>query len=158
MQHAALPRCVAVHFLSVYNCITEQSSVQILKHIELVLLISFPFYSLRIKYEPSAGAMIIDLPTIRALELIQNLQNAKSRDCLYGLLNQTLTPMGARVLKSHLLQPSTDPRTIETRYEAVAELESKADVFFAVRQGRSIPRLTLLTLTMLYSSERIRGR
>lgn len=79
--------------------------------------------------------MIIDLSTIRALELIQNLQNAKSKDCLYGLLNQTLTPMGARVLKSHLLQPSTDSKTIENRYEALAELESKEDVFFAIRQG-----------------------
>lgn len=80
---------------------------------------------------------MIDLSTIRALELVQNLQNPKSKDCLYGLLNQTLTPMGARVLKSHVLQPSTDPKTLETRYDALAELESKEDVFFAVRQGIS---------------------
>lgn len=80
--------------------------------------------------------MVIDLSTIRALELIQNLQDPKSKDCLYGLLNQTVTPMGARVLKSHLLQPSTDSQTIETRYAALAELESREDVFFAIRQGK----------------------
>ena len=81
---------------------------------------------------------MIDLSTIRSLELVQNLQNAKSKDCLFGLLNQTLTPMGARYLKSNLLQPSTDEELIPKRREAVRELESKEEVFFAVRQGKSI--------------------
>jgi DNA mismatch repair protein MSH4 len=79
--------------------------------------------------------MMIDLSTIHSLELIQNLQNAKSKDCLYGLLNQTLTPMGARLLKSNVLQPLTDAYTLEGRYDSVEELATKEDVFFAVRQG-----------------------
>lgn len=79
--------------------------------------------------------MMIDLSTIHSLELIQNLQNSKSKDCLFGLLNNTLTPMGARLLRSNVLQPSTDPAILMTRYDAVDELESKEDVFFAVRQG-----------------------
>lgn len=79
--------------------------------------------------------MMIDLPTIRSLELIQNLQNVKSKDCLYGLLNQTLTPMGARVLRSNLLQPSVNREELESRYDTLSELERKEDVFFAVRQG-----------------------
>ena len=78
---------------------------------------------------------MIDLSTVRSLELIQNLQNARSKECLYGLLNQTLTPMGARLLKSNLLQPSTDRDTLEDRYDALSELERREDVFFAVRQG-----------------------
>ena len=49
------------------------------------------------KYEPSEGSMMIDISTIKALELVQNLQNPKSKDCLFGLLNETQTPMGARV-------------------------------------------------------------
>lgn len=80
--------------------------------------------------------MMIDLSTISSLELIQNLQNPKSKDCLYGLLNQTLTPMGARLLKSHLLQPSTSAEVLEKRYDALQELATREDVFFAVRQGR----------------------
>ena len=79
--------------------------------------------------------MMVDLSTIHSLELIQNLQNAKSRDCLYGLLNQTMTPMGARLLKSNVLQPLTDANTLERRYDALEELATKEDVFFAVRQG-----------------------
>ena len=79
--------------------------------------------------------MMIDLSTIQALELIQNLQNAKSKDCLYGVVNQTLTPMGARLLKNNVLQPLTHAEDLELRYDALEELATKEDVFFAVRQG-----------------------
>ena len=87
------------------------------------------------KYEPSEGSMMIDLSTIHALELIQNLQDPKSKDCLFGLLNQTLTPMGARLLRSNLLQPLTEKRFLEVRYDALEELVSNEELFFAVRQG-----------------------
>ena len=106
-----------------------------LKYIELQLLFSFAFHSLRIKYEPPEGSMMIDLSTIKSLELIQNLQKAKSKDCLYGILNETSTPMGARLLKSNVLQPVVDVQYLEERFDAVEELTIKEDVFFAVRQG-----------------------
>lgn len=79
--------------------------------------------------------MMIDLSTIASLELIQNLQNSKSKDCLQGSLNETLTPMGARFLRSNILQPSTDAEKIKQRQEALDELTSKEDMFFAVRSG-----------------------
>lgn len=79
--------------------------------------------------------MMIDLPTIHSLELIQNLENAKSKDCLFGLLNQTLTPMGSRLLRSNILQPSTETDIIKKRYDALEELATKEDMFFATRQG-----------------------
>ncbi len=78
---------------------------------------------------------MIDLCTIHSLELIQNLQHAKSKDCLFGILNQTLTPMGARLLKINVLQPLTEVKQLENRYDAVEELVCKEQVFFAVRQG-----------------------
>lgn len=78
---------------------------------------------------------MINLSTIRSLELIQNLQSTKSKDCLFGILNQTLTPMGARLLKNNVLQPLIDVKFIEERYDAVEELTAKEDVFFGVRQG-----------------------
>lgn len=76
---------------------------------------------------------MIDLSTIRSLELNQNLQNPKSKDCLFGLLNQTLTPMGSRLLRSNILQPLTDRQTLETRYDALEELTSKEEMFFGTR-------------------------
>ena len=107
-----------------------------LKYIELVLNTSFAFLSLRISFQPPEGSMMIDLSTIRTLELIQNLQEAKSRDCLFGLLNETLTPMGARLLRSSILQPLTDADVLRRRYDALEELNSKEDMFFATRQGQ----------------------
>ena len=78
---------------------------------------------------------MIDLSTMRSLELIQNLQNPKSKDCLFGLLNETLTPMGARVLRGNLMQPVTDPAVLNKRHDALEELTVKEDMFFATRQG-----------------------
>ncbi|EFE34217.1 uncharacterized protein ARB_07168 [Trichophyton benhamiae CBS 112371] len=75
---------------------------------------------------------MIDLATIVSLELIQNLQNAKSKDCLFGILNETLTPMGARLLRSNILQPSTEVSKLNTRYDAVEELSSNEGMFFAL--------------------------
>lgn len=90
---------------------------------------------MRIRYEASEGSMMIDLTTIQSLELIQNAQNSKSKDCLFGLLNQTLTPMGSRLLRSSILQPSTDKPTLMKRYDAVHELVGQDDLFSAIRQG-----------------------
>lgn len=79
--------------------------------------------------------MMIDLATVVSLELIQNVQNTKSKDSLFGLLNETQTPMGARLLRSNILQPSTEPRKITGRYEALEELTTNEDMFFSIRQG-----------------------
>jgi DNA mismatch repair protein MSH4 len=85
------------------------------------------------KYEPSEGSMMIDISTIYSLELVQNLQNPKSRDCLFGLLNETQTPMGARLLRSNVLQPITEVEVLSTRYDAVDELQTKEEMFYATR-------------------------
>ena len=76
-----------------------------------------------------------DLSTVRSLELVQNLTNPKSKDCLFGLLNATLTPMGGRLLRSNILQPLTNEETLGTRYDALEELSTKQEMFFAVRQA-----------------------
>ena len=83
--------------------------------------------------------MMIDLSTIYTLELIQNLQDPKSRDCLFGLLNQTQTPMGARLLRSNILQPLTNPETLNLRYDALEEITTKEDLFFGIKQGLWFP-------------------
>jgi DNA mismatch repair protein MSH4 len=109
--------------------------LQVLKYVELALSKTFPIRSLRIKYEPSEGSMTTDLSTVRSLELVQNLTNPKSKDCLFGLLNATLTPMGGRLLRSNILQPLTNEETLGTRYNALEELSTKEELFFAVRQA-----------------------
>lgn len=79
--------------------------------------------------------MMIDVSTIHSLELIQNIEDTKSKQCLFGLLNATHTPMGARLLRSNILQPLTDVDTLTHRFDALEELTSNEEMFFAVRQG-----------------------
>jgi DNA mismatch repair ATPase MutS len=125
---------------------TEQ--IQVLKYIDLGLGMTFSYHSLRMRYEPSEGSMMIDVSTMYSLELVQNMQNPNSKDCLYGLLNETLTPMGARLLRNNVLQPLTDPDVLNMRYAAVEDLTTKEEMFFATRAGPSLAHavLTLLTL------------
>lgn len=106
-----------------------------MKYIEFQLNKTFKPHTLRIVYDPPEGSMLIDVSTIHSLELIQNIQNPNSKACLFGLLNNTLTPMGARILRSNILQPSTMKVTLMKRYDAVEELTVKEEMFFATRQG-----------------------
>lgn len=107
-----------------------------MKYLELESSLRIASHSLRIKYQPSEESMMISLPTIKALELIQNLQNPSSKACLFGLLNLTLTPMGARQLRSNILQPSTQTELVlKPRYDALEELCTKEDMFFEVRKA-----------------------
>ncbi len=80
---------------------------------------------------------MIDVSTIYSMELIQNLEDPKSPSCLFGLLNQTLSPMGSRLLRSNILQPLTNAETLTLRYDALEELTTKEEMFFGIRQGSS---------------------
>lgn len=84
---------------------------------------------------------MVDASTIHSLELLHNIQNPKSKDSLFGILNETFTPMGSRLLRSTILQPSTQIESVLIpRYEAVQELAMKEDLFFEVRKGGDPPR------------------
>lgn len=78
---------------------------------------------------------MIDLSTMCTMELIQNLHNPKSRDCLFGLLNENQTTMGSRLLRNNVMQPLTNPETINLRYDSLEELTTKEEMFFGIRQG-----------------------
>lgn len=108
---------------------------QALKFIEHQYSRTFAYHTLRIKYEPPEGSMMIDMSTIHALELIQNIQDPKSKHCLFGLLNEAQTPMGARFLRSNILQPMTDAEALKHRYDALEELTTREEMFFGVRLG-----------------------
>jgi len=109
--------------------------LQALKYIEQQFGIAFHFHSLRMRYEPSEGSMMIDISTVASLELIQNLQNNKSEACLFGLMHQTQTQMGARLLRNNILQPLTTPAALNLRLDALEELTTNEEMFFAVRAG-----------------------
>ena len=89
---------------------------------------------------------MIDLSTIQSLELIQNLQNSRSKECLFGVMNETLTPMGSRLLRSSILQPSTQAEVLIQRYDAVEEISNQEDMFFQIRQGSRVFTQSLIPL------------
>lgn len=90
--------------------------------------------SLRIRYRQPADTMGLDRSTITSLELFQNIRNSKgSSSTLFGLLNNTLTPQGRRMIRSALFQPSTNRDLITERHEAVEELSSNEGLFTEVR-------------------------
>lgn len=105
-----------------------------MKYIEHTFTVTFAPHSLRIRYRPSEDTMMIDISVIQSLEIVQNIRNAKSKDCLFGVLNQTLTSMGSRMLRSNILQPPTKYDTfIAPRYDAVEELTTGEEIFHSVR-------------------------
>lgn len=118
---------------------------QALKFVETELAITINSNSLRIKYDPPEDTMLIDVSAIRSLELLQNTRNPKSKDCLYGLLNHTQTPMGSRLLRSTILQPSTQKNEVlESRYDALSELIASEDIFRDISKGSDVSRVPFL--------------
>ncbi|GAB1310683.1 MutS protein msh4 [Madurella fahalii] len=92
--------------------------------------------SLNIKYIQPVNTMGLDRSTVTALELLQNIRHSKrASSTLFGLLNNTLTPQGRRLVRSTLLQPSMDRSVITMRHEAVEELSSNEDLFTEVRRS-----------------------
>nr|XP_019046481.1 hypothetical protein I302_05231 [Kwoniella bestiolae CBS 10118]OCF25411.1 hypothetical protein I302_05231 [Kwoniella bestiolae CBS 10118] len=93
----------------------------------------YPREGLMIRYISSEGTMFIDAETAKNLELTTNALTHSTRDTLYGILNQCLTPMGARLLRGNILQPSNVPHTIEGRLDAVEELLASPERLKSVR-------------------------
>ncbi len=64
----------------------------------------------------------IDPASLRSLEVLRTIRTESTRGTLVECLDQTLTPMGARMLRRWLCMPLRDVGAIELRQDAVAEL------------------------------------
>jgi DNA mismatch repair protein MutS len=73
-------------------------------------------------FEPSEH-LILDATTVGNLELVSSADGAASHT-LFGILDETMTGMGARLLRQWLLRPSVKLGEIETRLDSVEELKS----------------------------------
>lgn len=63
--------------------------------------------------------MILDSATRRNLELTETIRAASGRGTLLSVLDQTVTPMGARLLRQWIHQPLLDVQRIETRQQQI---------------------------------------
>jgi DNA mismatch repair protein MutS len=69
-----------------------------------------------------AQGMILDATTCRCLELVETQMRREKQSTLLSVLDSTVTPMGARLLRRYLLSPLTDISEIHRRQDAVEEL------------------------------------
>lgn len=91
------------------------------------------------------GFMRIDPATRRSLELTQNLADGSRRFTLLSVLDETVTPMGGRLLRRWIDQPLLDRADIEFRLDAVERLFRaslvRTDIREALRKVNDIERL-----------------
>ncbi len=92
--------------------------------------------------------MRLDGPTLRSLELTQNMADGGRRFTLLETLDETKTPMGSRLLKRWLEEPLLDIEAIRARHDAVEALSGNGIARSSVRD----------TLGKLYDIQRLVGR
>ncbi|HEU4720334.1 MAG TPA: DNA mismatch repair protein MutS [Gemmatimonadaceae bacterium] len=99
----------------------------------------------RPQIERAGGAMPLDEMTRRNLELVESLRGGTGEGTLLAVLDRTMTPMGARLLRQWLLAPLVDRAAIEARLDAVAALVREASARDALRTAldgvRDVERL-----------------
>ena len=92
-----------------------------------------------------ADAMVLDETAVVTLELLES-SGGSVRDSLFGVLDETVTPMGARLLRQWLLRPLLDPGAIAARQAAVGALveapAERANLAALLRRIGDLERLT----------------
>lgn len=100
------------------------------------------------RYRPG-GAMFLDSRTRRNLELTASMaDDGSAKGTLFGVIDSTATPMGARLLKAWISGPLIEPEEITARHESVQELFDHPEL---LREIESI-------LSEVHDVERLIGR
>ncbi|MBM3746321.1 MAG: DNA mismatch repair protein MutS [Acidobacteria bacterium] len=78
-------------------------------------------------FQDRAEGMVLDAVTVRNLELLEPIFfDGRKEATLIGVIDQTLTGMGGRLLRARLLRPSLDVAEIEARLDALEALLREA--------------------------------
>ena len=76
-----------------------------------------------ISYFETNDYLVLDAPTVNNLELVVS-QDGNAAHSLFGVLDETMTGMGARLLRQWMLRPSVRISEIEIRLDSVEELKT----------------------------------
>jgi len=105
-----------------------------------------PAHLSRLEFYRVHDYLVLDETTRRNLELFENLQSRSRKGSLLGVLDETVTSMGGRMLKRWLGSPLMDTERINDRLEKVAELREKdlprKAIRDSLRQVRDLERLS----------------
>jgi len=114
----------------------------------------------RPKIERLGRILPLDEMTRRNLELVESMRGDETSGTLLGVLDRTLTPMGARLLRQWLLAPLVDRVEIDARLNAVDALGDgliRAALREALDGVRDIERLAGKAATGRASPRELRG-
>src|SRR6266576_2746127 len=81
--------------------------------------------------DPPANYVALDAATQTNLELVE--ARGRGGTSLLGVLDRTLTPMGARKLRAWILQPLRDVAEIGRRQQAIADLIQEGELLSSIR-------------------------
>ncbi|MGI9107017.1 MAG: DNA mismatch repair protein MutS [Pyrinomonadaceae bacterium] len=76
-----------------------------------------------ITYFEAQDHLVLDAVTVRNLELVEAQNDAGRSHTLFGVIDSTVTGMGARLLRTWLLRPSVRRGEIEARLAAVEDFQ-----------------------------------
>lgn len=102
----------------------------------------------KISYYEVSEFMPLDEACIRNLEIFYTAMDGKKDGSLIGVLDQTMCPMGGRLLKSWLIHPLVNKPAIEERFD-------KIDIFI---KNSSLMRNVRDVLKGVFDIERLLGR
>jgi DNA mismatch repair protein MutS len=89
----------------------------------------------RISFYQRSDFLTLDYTTLRHLEILEPQRHAAPRNAsLYGALNKTVTPMGARLLRQWLSQPLAKVEPIRQRQDAIETFINNSFGLDAFRQ------------------------
>ncbi|MBI5817932.1 MAG: DNA mismatch repair protein MutS [Verrucomicrobia bacterium] len=99
-------------------------------------------------YQPGEF-LVLDTISQRNLELVESLRpDAPKNSTLFGAMNRTVTPMGARLLREWITRPLRNADAVKARQKVVGEFHEAVDVLADFRDQ----------LTEVKDLERILGR
>jgi DNA mismatch repair protein MutS len=88
-----------------------------------------------VRIQRPGKVMLLDDMTRRNLELVEPLRAGEEGGTLLGVLDDTVTAMGARQLRRWILEPLIVPEEIWARLEAVEELVERPEALQALREA-----------------------
>jgi DNA mismatch repair protein MutS len=129
ITHSALIDHFKVHNLDGFglkgqNCAINTSGA-LLNYIKEHLGLNTGHIRNLVSYNPSSF-LSLDRTTLKNLELVETINGTGKKETLLNVLDHTATPMGARMLRSWVLQPLQDIEMILMRQQAIEELIPKA--------------------------------
>lgn len=96
-----------------------------------------------IEYFEPKDFMVLDAVTLKNLEIVES-RGETNRKTLFSVIDETITGMGARLLRSWLLRPSIKRGEIQTRLSAVTELTDsilRDKIRFLLKEVSDLERL-----------------